>query len=98
MAGRRVTLLDSLPLLELSNEVMEIAQDLVDREIIPPKAPDDAVHIAVASVHKIDYLLTWNCKHIANPHNWRRISDCLSEHGFRASVICTPEDLIGDDI
>lgn len=97
MAHKRLELLDSLPLLELSTEVLTISQDLVNREIIPMKAADDAVHIAVASVHQIDYLLTWNCKHIANPHNWRRISDCLSVHGFRASVICTPEELIGDD-
>ncbi len=97
MADNRIALLDGVPLLELTNEVLNVAQDLVNREIIPTKAADDAVHIAVASVHEIDYLLTWNCKHIANPHNWRRISDCLSAHGYRASVICTPEDLIGDD-
>ncbi len=97
MADRRIAILDSVPLLELSNDVLAIAQDLIERQIIPTKAADDAVHIAVASVHRIDYLLTWNCKHIANPHNWRRISDCLSAHGYRPSVICTPEDLIGDD-
>lgn len=97
MADRRINLIKSLPLLELSSEVLTIAQDLVTRDIIPTKSADDAVHIAVASIHKIDYLLTWNCKHIANPHNWRRISDCLFSHGYRASVICTPEDLIGDD-
>jgi len=97
MAARRIALLDFVPLLDLSPEVLAISRQLVDREIIPMKAADDAVHIAVASVHEIDYLLTWNCKHIANPHNQRRISDCLSDHGYRSSVICTPEELIGDD-
>ena len=97
MAARRIALLDSVPLLDLSPEVLAISRQLVDREIIPMKAADDAVHIAVASVHEVDYLLTWNCKHIANPHNQRRISDCLSDHGYRSSVICTPEELIGDD-
>lgn len=97
MAAKRLELLDSLPLLELSVEVLAISQDLVNRDIIPTKAADDAVHIAVASVHEIDYLLTWNCKHIANPRNWRRISDCLAAHGLRTPVICTPEDLIEDD-
>ena len=97
MADLRLAVLDSIPLLELSDEIIAIAQDLVSRQVIPTKAADDALHIAVASVHEVDYLLTWNCKHIANPHNWRRISDCLSTHGYRASVICTPEDLIGDD-
>lgn len=97
MADKRTALLDSVPLLELSPEILTVSQDLVSRGIIPMRAADDALHIAVASVHEIDYLLTWNCKHIANPHNWRRISDCLTTHGFRASVICTPEELIGDD-
>lgn len=97
MATKRLKLLGSIPLLELSAEVLNISQDFLNRGIIPEKCPDDAVHIAVASIHNIDYLLTWNCKHIANPRNWRRISDCLSDHGYRSPVICTPEDLIGDD-
>jgi len=97
MASKRLDLLGNIPLLELSDEVLTISQDFLERGIIPEKCPDDAVHIAVASIHNIDYLLTWNCKHIANPRNWRRISDCLSAHGYRSPVICTPEDLIGDD-
>jgi len=97
MAARRLALLDSLPLLDLSPEVLAVARDLVGRGIIPTRAADDAVHIAVAAVHEIDYLLTWNCRHIANPHNQRRISACLLVHGFRSSVICTPEELIGDE-
>jgi len=97
MAEKRLALLDAIPLLELSTEILTIAQDLVDRDIIPERAADDAVHIAVASTHEVDYLLTWNCKHIANPHNWRRISECLAAHGCRIAVICTPEELIGDE-
>lgn len=97
MASRRLELLITIPLLDLSPDVFRISQDLLDREIIPSKAADDAIHIAVASVHETDYLLTWNCKHIANPHLRRRIIDCLSAHGLRATIICTPEDLIGDE-
>ena len=58
---------------------------------------DDAVHIAVASIHEVDYLLTWNCRHLANPRNWRRIVDCVSGYGIETPVICTPEELIDDD-
>lgn len=97
MAEKRIALQESVPLLELSREVLTIAQELVDRGIIPEKAADDAIHIAVAAVHRIDYLMTWNCKHIANPHNQRRISDALSAYGYRSPVICTPEELIGDE-
>ena len=97
MAQARLRLLGALPLLDLDNLVLEVAEDILNRGIIPAKAADDAIHIAVASVHRIDYLLTWNCTHIANPRNWHRISNCLQAHGLRPSVICTPEDLIGDD-
>jgi predicted nucleic acid-binding protein len=97
MAEKRIKLLADIPLLELTDDVRSIAELLLSKQIIPEKAADDAVHIAVASVHRIDYLVTWNCKHLANPRNWRRISDCVASFGFRATVICTPEDLIGDD-
>lgn len=83
--------------LELTDDVRSIAELLLTKQIIPSKAADDAIHIAVASVHRLDYLVTWNCKHLANPRNWRRISDCVASFGYRATVICTPEDLIGDD-
>ncbi|MBK1832558.1 type II toxin-antitoxin system VapC family toxin [Roseibacillus ishigakijimensis] len=97
MAAKRLEFLAEIPLLELTDEVATIAQALLSKQIIPTKAADDAIHIAVASVHQIDFLVTWNCKHLANPRNWRRISDCLAEFNYRASVICTPEDLLGDD-
>lgn len=97
MARRRLELLEGIPLLELNDNVLSIAEMLLAGQVIPSKAADDAIHIAVASVHRIDYLVTWNCKHLANPRNWRRIADCVASFGFRATVICTPEDLIGDD-
>ena len=97
MAEKRLHLLADIPLLELTDDVASIAEDLVSKQIIPTKAADDAIHIAVASVHQTDYLVTWNCKHLANPRNWRRISDCVASFGYRATVICTPEDLMGDD-
>lgn len=97
MARKRLELLDSIPLLELTDDAVSIAKILLANQVIPAKAADDAIHIAVASVHRIDYLVTWNCKHLANPRNWRRISDCVAGFGFRATITCTPEDLIGDD-
>lgn len=97
MAMKRIELLEGIPLLELSEDVITIAQMLVAKQIIPAKAADDALHIAVASVHQVDYLVTWNCKHLANPRNWRRIAVCVAGFGFRPTITCTPEDLIGDD-
>ena len=97
MAKKRLSLLRGIPLLQLTVPVAQIAKELLARQIIPRKASDDAIHIAVASVHAIDYLLTWNCKHLANPKIWWRVSEVVSEFGYTPSVICTPEDLIGDD-
>ncbi|MEO0413992.1 MAG: type II toxin-antitoxin system VapC family toxin [Verrucomicrobiota bacterium] len=97
MADKRVKFLEGIPLLRLTDDVALIAKELLAAQIIPMKAADDAIHIAVASVHEIDYLLTWNCKHLANPKIWWRVSDVVTKFGYKPSVICTPEDLIGDD-
>ena len=57
----------------------------------------DALHIAVASVHAVDYLVTWNCKHIANAHLRRGIAEINLRMGVFTPVICTPEELLDDD-
>ena len=97
MAEKRLEFLRGIPLLRLIEPVGDIAKELIERQVIPAKASRDAIHIAVASVHQIDYLLTWNCKHLANPKIWWRVCDVVSGFGFTPSIICTPEDLIGDE-
>ena len=97
MAEECLNLLSDVPLLELTPEILAIAKELVGQQIIPIKAADDALHIASASVHRVNYLLTWNCKHIANPRNRPRIRRCLTAYGYEPTIICTPEDLIGDE-
>ena len=64
---------------------------------MPRKAAEDALHIAVAAVHGVDYLLTWNCKHIANAVMRQAIERVCSEAGYEPPVICTPEELIDDE-
>ena len=64
--------------------------------VIPPRAVRDAAHIAVATVNEIDYLLTWNCKHLANAQIARRISLVCERLGRRMPIICTPEELMGE--
>lgn len=65
IAARRLEILSGLPLVELNQAVRDLAVQLLAQSNLPPKASDDAVHIAAATVHGLDYLLTWNCKHIA---------------------------------
>ncbi len=63
--------------------------------MIPAKAAADAAHIAVASIHGVDYLMTWNCTHIANAEIIRKISCIVSEAGYSLPYICTPLELFG---
>ncbi len=97
MAERRLEMLANVPLLVITEPVIEVAEDLLQDGVIPKRATDDAFHIACAGVHRVDFLLTWNCAHIANPHNRHRIEQCLARHQLGMPVICTPEEFIGDD-
>mgnify|MGYP000858189546 FL=1 len=95
-AQRRLALLEGVPLLHLSDAATELAEHLLNRAALPPLAKDDALHVAVATVHGVDYLLTWNCKHIANAQQRPRIEAACRTLGYRPPVICTPEELLGD--
>lgn len=64
---------------------------------IPPKAAADAAHIAVAAYHRIDFLMTWNLAHIANAELRRRIEAVCLPTGYSASILCTPDELMGED-
>ena len=97
MATKRLELLENIPLLVISDSVIKIAEELLQDGVVPPKAADDAFHIACAGVHRVDFLLTWNCTHIANPHNRHRIERCFARYQISMPVICTPEEFIGDD-
>lgn len=96
-AQKRLAVLKDVPLLIITEQALDIAESLVSRGIIPAKAAEDALHIAVATVNGVDYLLTWNCKHIANPEIQRGIAAYLEQVGFFLPFICTPEELLGDE-
>lgn len=97
MAARRLDRLKDLPRLELTTEALTLAECLTTRAGIPREAAEDALHIAVAAVHGIDFLVTWNCRHIANAMLRQRIARTCSEAGYEAPVICTPEELMEID-
>lgn len=94
VAARRAALLRGIPVLELGAEVQELATRLLRARAVPRKALIDAVHIAVATVNRVDYLLTWNCTHIANAAVRGKIEEACRGAGLRAPVICTPEELM----
>ncbi len=93
----RLKLLAEVPLLPITHQVLKVAKELLAAQIVPAKASDDAFHIACAGVHHMDFLLTWNCTHIANPHNWRQIAKCFARQDIPMPVICTPEEFLGND-
>ncbi|MEP6568972.1 MAG: type II toxin-antitoxin system VapC family toxin [Acidobacteriota bacterium] len=95
MARRRLLLLEELPLLAIKEACVDLGRSLVDKGPIPEKAAVDALHIAIATVHGMDYLLTWNCKHIANAEMQTAVSAVCRGAGYEPPVICTPEELLG---
>lgn len=94
MASERHRILHGLPLLPATDASIRLAATLIDQEIIPPKAASDALHIALASVHEMNYLVTWNFRHIANPFLRERLRKTISEEGFEMPVMCSPEELL----
>lgn len=96
IAANRLEILNGVPLVELNQAVQNLAAQFLKRSNLPPKASDDAVHIAAATVHGLDYLLTWNCKHIANAQIQRKLAEISLDFGYQLPVICTPYELLGD--
>jgi hypothetical protein len=96
-AEARLAALEGLPLLEQSEAVEALAGALRDGVPLPERATADALHIATAAVHGMDYLLTWNCTHIANVTLRGRIEAVCREAGFEPPAICTPEELPGGE-
>ena len=95
-AQRRLQVLRALSLLEINAAAKELARHLIKTACVPRKAAEDALHIATATVHGMDYLLTWNCKHIANAEMQRSVTVMCHLRGYEPPVICTPEELMGD--
>lgn len=95
MASKRAEILKDIPMLEITPEVGELATALIMRLPLPPRAGADAVHIATAAHHGMDFLLTWNCSHIANAALRPRIEKICKEQGYAVPVLCTPEELLG---
>lgn len=97
MATDRLRLLEGIPLLPTADEVIDLAQVLVTSGIVPMKAAPDALHISLAAFHRIEYLVTWNFKHIANPFLHDRIRRAVRQAGFDLPIMCSPEELLQND-
>jgi len=95
-ATRRLAVITDIPELEITESVRVLGKALVAEGPIPKGAEIDAFHIAVAAVNGMDYILTWNCKHIANAVMRSKIEEVCLNHGFEPPTICTPQELMED--
>ena len=96
MARRRLKLLRDIPLLELSAAANRLGREILLSGLLPVSADGDAAHIAVATVHRMDILLTWNCRHIANVALQHRLRRLVEGKGFNLPALATPEEFMGD--
>ena len=93
-ATERMRFLDGIAELDITEQVVELGDALMSTVPLPGKAQIDALHVATAAIHGVQYLLTWNCKHIANASLRPRIERACRETGYEPPTICTPQELL----
>jgi hypothetical protein len=96
MAARRLDAMAGVTLLDLTDEAKAFTKAILASGVLPPDADRDAAHIALATVHQMDILLSWNCRHIANAAIQPRLRRLAEESGFTLPVLCTPDELSGE--
>jgi hypothetical protein len=96
MARARLNLVANLPAIPVTDEAEQLASYLVRSGALPPKALGDALHLATATANGVEYLVTWNLKHLAGAVVRRRLENALRSRGYDPPTICTPEELLGD--
>jgi hypothetical protein len=97
LATERLQFLHGVTLLRVTERAHVLKFALLRRGRIPAKAENDALHIAVATVHGMEYLATWNCKHIANAVTLPLVYEVCRREGYEPPLICTPYELMGED-
>lgn len=93
-AQKRLASVEDMPVLAVGADVHLLTAEYMDQIVIPGESKADAFHLALASWHGMDYLLTWNCRHIANAAIKRIVESVNGKHNIRTPIICTPEELM----
>ena len=94
-AARRLKALGGIAMLPITETAINLADALIRRRVLPGSALNDAVHIAVSAVHGVDYLLTWNFRHLANAETKPLVRELCEVQGYPSPEICTPSELMG---
>jgi hypothetical protein len=94
-AAQRLAAIADCTILPMTSEAEQLTGRIVATGLIPPRALRDAIHIGVSAAHRVDFLLTWNCRHINNAVIQQRLRGVCRAAGFELPVICTPHGLLG---
>lgn len=94
LASMRLESLARIPLLDIPDAIPSLADLLLFQSALPEKARLDTLHICTAAYHEVDYLLTWNCTHIANARFIPKMRQILDSMGLAIPTICTPEEMV----
>jgi len=95
-AEKRLSFISQIPVLEVNSDAESLASMLVEKNLLPANSAEDALHIALATVHGMDFILTWNFRHINNAEMKTKIVTAIEDWGFESPVICSPEELGGN--
>lgn len=94
LVRRRIELVSGLPLLIPDAAVSEVVDLYIRNKLMPAKPPEDAIHLALASIHQCDFIVTWNCKHLANPNKLKHLERINGRLGLHVPMMLTPADLL----
>ena len=95
-AARPLAELEGIPELEFTADARDLASRFLAESAIPAKSLDDAIHVAIATVNGMDFLATWNCRHIVNAQIMKRLVRIARGAGYSLPILCTPEQLMGN--
>jgi hypothetical protein len=96
MSRRRAEALAGLTVLKVEDSARELARAILANRLLPPAATSDAIHAVVAAQNRVDILLTWNCRHLANPHLLAKLRAFMAARGLVLPEVCTPIEIVGE--
>lgn len=96
MSRRRAEALAGLTVLKVEDSARELARAILANRLLPPAATSDAIHAAVAAQNRVNILLTWNCRHLANPHLLAKLRAFMAARGLFLPEVCTPIEIVGE--
>lgn len=96
-AQMRIEAIEPFPMLDIDDEARTLAQKIITKKGIPAEYPEDALHIAVATVNSIEVVITWNFAHLNNPFTRKMVRQIIEDEGYGCPEICSPEELLEVD-